>query len=60
VGDFLILEGSNHVVDAINVSNVTQKMISKTLSLGGSSHDTGDINNLKNSCYFRFRFVNFA
>ena len=60
MSNFLIFESSNNVVDAIDVFNVAQEMISESLSLGGSSDDTGNINNLKNSCNFGFGLIDFA
>lgn len=50
--DFLIVECSNNVVDAIDVSDVTEEVVAQALALGGASHDSCDINNLKHGGHF--------
>jgi hypothetical protein len=49
MGNFLIFESSNNVVDAINISDVTQEVVAQSLPLRGSLHDTCNINNLQDS-----------
>lgn len=60
MSDVLILKGPNNVVDAVDVSDVAQEMISKALALRGSADDTGDINNLEYCSHFRFGFEHLA
>ncbi len=55
-----VLEGTNNMVNAINIADVAQKMVPETFALGGSSDDACDIDNLKHCCHFRFRLEHFA
>lgn len=60
VCDFFIFEGADNVVNAIDVSDVAKEVVSEPFSLGGTSHDTCDINNLKHCGYFGFRLEHLA
>lgn len=60
MSNIFIVEGSNNVVNAIDISDVAKEVVSKSFSLRSTSHDTCDINNLKHCGYFRFGFEHFA
>jgi len=60
MGDLLVLEGANHVVDAIDVLDVTEKVVTQSLALRRPTHDTGNINNLQHGSNLRFRMVHVA
>jgi len=48
------------MVNAINISDVAQKMIPQALSLGSAFDNTCNINNLKDCCHLRFRLEHLA
>jgi hypothetical protein len=50
MGDFFILESAHHMVDAVHVTDIAQEVVSQALSLGSSTHNTSDINNLQDCC----------
>lgn len=58
--DFLVLEGTNDVVDAVDVLDVAEEMVAQTLALRCTPHDTGDINNLEHCRNFGLRVVHIA
>jgi hypothetical protein len=45
VSHFRVFEGSNHVVDPINLFDVTEEVVSESLAVRGSFHQTSNINN---------------
>lgn len=53
VGDVLIFESSDDVINTVDLLDVAQEMVTQTLTLGCASHQTGNINDLKNCSYFR-------
>jgi len=55
VSNILVFEGSHDMVDTISISDVAQKVVTKTFTLGGSFDDTSNINNLKNGSNLGFR-----
>lgn len=48
MGDVLVFECSNYVVNSVNFSDVTEEVVAEALALGRAPHNTCDIDDLKN------------
>jgi hypothetical protein len=47
MSNFIIFEGANDVIDAINITDIAKEVISQSLSFGSSTDNTSNINNLQ-------------
>ena len=51
MSDILILKAANYMSDGIGFSDISQKLVTESLTLGGAGHKTGDINKFHTGWY---------
>lgn len=54
VSDIRIVKSSHDVENSVSSLDVRQEGVSETFSLGGSSHETGNVDHLQDGLDFRF------
>lgn len=60
MSDFFVFEGSDDVVNAVDLLDVAQEMVAETFALRGASDQTCDVDDLEDGADFRFGFPHFT